>query len=73
MTHIVNASTILYDEYRPGALCDPPKPRCSIALNMPSASNDTINAPTMTKIFILSNKFATLDRSTSYDPLPRSC
>ena len=49
------------------ALCDPPKPRCSIALNMPSASNGTINAPTMTNIFIISNNFATLDRSTSYD------
>ena len=34
---------------------------------MPSASNGTINAPTMTNIFIFSNNFATLDRSTSYD------
>ena len=66
MTHIVNAS-ILYDEYSRLALRDPPKPRCSIALDMPSASNGTINAPTMTNIFIFSNNFATLDRSTSYD------
>ena len=66
MTHIVNASTILYDEYRPGPL-RLPITSVQHSPQQPSASNGTINAPTMTNIFIFSNNFATLDRSTSYD------